>query len=70
VRILATSINVKMFDCAIHYLCYKGYKEAGGVMILFKFMREMGIVIGLQDCVRKTRSSCIKTKTHFIEVGF
>lgn len=31
-------------------------------MILFKFMREMGIVIGLQDCVRKTRRSCIKTK--------
>ena len=30
-------------------------------MILFKFMREMEIVIGLQDCVRKTRS-CIKTK--------
>nr|DAY03897.1 MAG TPA: hypothetical protein [Inoviridae sp.] len=25
-------------------------------------MREMGIVIGLQDCVRKTRRSCIKTK--------
>lgn len=39
-------------------------------MILFKFMREMCIVIGLQDCVRKTRRSCIKTKTHFIEVGF
>lgn len=31
-------------------------------MILFKFMREMGIVIGLQDCVRMTRSFCIKTK--------
>ena len=39
-------------------------------MILFQFMREMRIVIGLQDCVRKTRRSCIKTKTHFIEVGF
>ena len=39
-------------------------------MILFKFMREVFIVISLQDCVRKTRSFCIKTKTHFIEVGF
>jgi len=25
-------------------------------MILFKFMREMGIVISLQDCVRKTKN--------------
>lgn len=39
-------------------------------MILFKFICEMEIVVDLQDCVRKTRRSCIKTKTHFIEVGF
>lgn len=31
-------------------------------MILFKFMREVFIVISLQDCVRKTRSFCIKNK--------
>lgn len=39
-------------------------------MILFKFICEMEMVVGLQDCVRKARRYCIKTKTHFIEVGF
>ena len=42
-------------------LLYKGLKKQG-VMILFQFMHEMGIVVGLQDCVRKTRSFFIKTK--------
>ena len=37
-------------------------KRSKGIMILFKFMREKCIVIGLQDCVRKMRRSCIKTK--------
>ena len=31
-------------------------------MILFQFIREVSIVDGLQDCVRKTRRYCIKTK--------
>ena len=37
-------------------------KRGREVTILFKFVREMCIVISLQDCVRKTRSFCIKTK--------
>lgn len=39
-------------------------------MILFKFMREVFIVINLQDCVRKTRSFCIKTKNPLHRSGF
>ncbi len=31
-------------------------------MILFKFMREMCIVIGLQDCVRKDEEILYKNK--------
>lgn len=37
-------------------------KRGREVTILFKFMHEMGFMVGLQDCVRKTRRSCIKTK--------
>ena len=37
-------------------------KRGREVTILFKFICEMEMVVGLQDCVRKTRSFCIKTK--------
>lgn len=31
-------------------------------MILFQFMHEMGIVVGLQDCVRKDEEILYKNK--------
>jgi len=37
-------------------------KRGREVTILFKFICEMVMVVGLQDCARKTRSFCIKTK--------